>query len=174
MSHRISEFDISEYIKDGENKIDVLVLKWCKGSYLEDQDKWRFTGIFRDVYILRRPMHHITDYKILTEIVDGKGKHYVKPQESGSHYLPDYVKVSDGNNVLRIEGMQSFSALPYSSDILTDTAHDYDLPDSDGTYICADVFMSGMGSNSCGPLLAKEYRVPDSGIGKITFIFNIQ
>lgn len=63
ITHRSSEFDITDYVHLGENRIDVLVLKWCFGSYLEDQDKWRFTGIFRDVYLLFRPQYHITDYK---------------------------------------------------------------------------------------------------------------
>lgn len=73
ISHRISEFDITEHLVDGENKIDVLVLKFCFGSYLEDQDKWRFTGIFRDVYILRRPKKHLTDFKIETGISGKNG-----------------------------------------------------------------------------------------------------
>lgn len=68
VSHRVSEFDISDYIKTGENTLDVLVLKWNMGSYLEDQDKWRFTGIFRDVYILLRPINHIVDYRIDTAL----------------------------------------------------------------------------------------------------------
>lgn len=67
ISHRTSEFDVSDAITDGENTIDVLVLKWCAGSYLEDQDKWRFTGIFRDVSLLIRPNGHIRDYKIETQ-----------------------------------------------------------------------------------------------------------
>ncbi len=66
ISHKISEFDITDYVRPAGNRIDVLVLKWCFGSYLEDQDKWRFTGIFRDVYLLFRPQYHITDYKIVT------------------------------------------------------------------------------------------------------------
>lgn len=49
-SHRMSEFRVTDYVRTGSNKIDVLVLKWCAGSYLEDQDKWRFTGIYRDEY----------------------------------------------------------------------------------------------------------------------------
>lgn len=53
------------------NKLDVLVLKWCAGTYFEDQDKWRFTGIFRDVYLLTRPQQHIVDYKIETK-ADGE------------------------------------------------------------------------------------------------------
>lgn len=73
ISHRISEFDITDFLQDGENKIDVLVLKFCFGSYLEDQDKWRFTGIFRDVYILRRPKKHLTDFKIKTKISGKNG-----------------------------------------------------------------------------------------------------
>ena len=71
ISHKLGEFDITPFVHSGENKIDILVLKWCKGSYLEDQDKWRFTGIFRDVYLLKRSAKHITDYRILTKI-DGK------------------------------------------------------------------------------------------------------
>lgn len=67
ISHRVSEFDITDYCRDGENKIDVLVLKYCKGTYLEDQDKMRFSGIFRDVYLLSRPETHVRDYVIKTE-----------------------------------------------------------------------------------------------------------
>ena len=67
ISHRVSEFDVTDFVKDGENKIDVLVLKWCAGTYFEDQDKWRFTGIFREVYLLSRPEKHVVDYKIETK-----------------------------------------------------------------------------------------------------------
>ena len=67
ISHRVSEFDVTDYVVEGENKLDVLVLKWCAGTYFEDQDKWRFTGIFRDVYLLNRPEKHVVDYKIETK-----------------------------------------------------------------------------------------------------------
>ena len=73
ISHKLGEFDITPFLKDGENKIDMLVMKWCMGSYLEDQDKWRFTGIFRDVYLLKRPEGHIVDYKIETAIDGNDG-----------------------------------------------------------------------------------------------------
>ncbi len=73
ISHRISEFNISKFVVEGENVIDVFVQKWCFGTYLEDQDKWRFTGIFRDVYILKRAKSHITDYKVDTYLKKGKG-----------------------------------------------------------------------------------------------------
>ena len=68
VSHSTSEFDITDKVKNGDNILCVLVFKWCDGSYLEDQDKFRMSGIFRDVYILNRPQKHIRDYKIETDI----------------------------------------------------------------------------------------------------------
>ncbi|MEF2967335.1 glycoside hydrolase family 2 TIM barrel-domain containing protein [Paenibacillus sp. M1] len=56
-----AEFDISPYVHTGANKIAVMVLKWCDGSYIEDQDLWRFSGIFRDVYLLARSPEHVVD-----------------------------------------------------------------------------------------------------------------
>ena len=70
VSHMTSEFDITDLLQDGENTIAVLVMKWCDGSYLEDQDKFRMSGIFRDVYILKRPEQAISDYYIKTKIDD--------------------------------------------------------------------------------------------------------
>lgn len=71
ISHAMNEFDISSFVKVGENVIDVIVLKWCASSYLECQDKFRFTGIFRSVYLLCRPKEHISDFKIESDY-DGK------------------------------------------------------------------------------------------------------
>ena len=67
-SHLQAEFDISKYVKNGENTIRAEVLKWCSGSYLEDQDFFRFNGIFRDVYLLSRPEGHIKDIDIRSKI----------------------------------------------------------------------------------------------------------
>ena len=66
-SHLQSEFDISDFVKKGTNVIRVLVRKWCCFSYLEDQDFFRFNGIFRDVYLLSRPQGHIKDIQVKTE-----------------------------------------------------------------------------------------------------------
>ena len=71
--HKMSEFDITNFVKEGKNKIDVIVVKWCLGTYLEGQDKFRFTGIFRDVYLLHRNNDHIVDYKINTNYKGEKG-----------------------------------------------------------------------------------------------------
>lgn len=73
ISHATSEFDITDLVVNGENTIDVLVLKWCISSYLECQDKFRFSGIFRNVYLLTRPEKHITDYKIETKLLGDTG-----------------------------------------------------------------------------------------------------
>lgn len=66
-SHLQAEFDITPFVNIGENIIRVNVRKWCGVSYLEDQDFFRFNGIFRDVYLLERPQNHITDIKINTK-----------------------------------------------------------------------------------------------------------
>ncbi len=68
VSHNTSEVDITDLVNDGENKLDVLVVKWCDGSYLEDQDMFRLSGIFREVYILERNEKHLKDIYIKTEL----------------------------------------------------------------------------------------------------------
>jgi hypothetical protein len=66
-NHLQAEFDVSDFVKPGENEILAKVHKWCSGSYLEDQDFFRFNGIFRDVYLLSRPEGHLVDIDIRTE-----------------------------------------------------------------------------------------------------------
>ncbi|MBN2091510.1 DUF4981 domain-containing protein [candidate division KSB1 bacterium] len=61
-----AEFDITPFVKVGENKIAVRVLRWSDGSYLEDQDMWRFAGIYRQVYLFSTPSIHIRDFYIRT------------------------------------------------------------------------------------------------------------
>ncbi len=68
VSHSTSEFDITEKLRDGRNRICVIVVKWCDGSYLEDQDHFRLSGIFRDVYLLKRSAEHVKDIEIKTEL----------------------------------------------------------------------------------------------------------
>ena len=90
VSHMTSEFDITDLLQDGENSIAVLVMKWCDGSYLEDQDKFRMSGIFRDVYILKRPKQAIGDYHIKTRIEDMLAKVEIEMK----FYSPLNVKIS--------------------------------------------------------------------------------
>lgn len=63
-----AEFDLTDYIKEGENKLAVEVYKRSTGSWLEDQDFWRFSGIFRDVYLYAIPKTHIQDLFVKTEL----------------------------------------------------------------------------------------------------------
>ena len=72
VSHSTSEFDITDVVREGDNTLAVLVLKWCDGSYMEDQDKFRMSGIFRDVYLLKRPDQGVFDYFVHTKIKEAK------------------------------------------------------------------------------------------------------
>ncbi len=74
VAHATSEFDVTEYLKEGRNIIAVLVLKWCDGTYLEDQDKFRMSGIFRDVYLIHRPHDHIRDFTVQSFINEDYSK----------------------------------------------------------------------------------------------------
>lgn len=65
-----SEFDLSDYLLHGENRLAVMVLRWSDGSYLEDQDMWRMSGIFRDVSLLHKPTTQIRDLRINTRFND--------------------------------------------------------------------------------------------------------
>lgn len=70
VSHMSSEIDITDFVKVGKNTVKVLVLKWCDGSYLEDQDMYRYSGIFREVFLLFRNEKHIRDMFVLPELDD--------------------------------------------------------------------------------------------------------
>ena len=63
-----AEFDISPYVLEGTNSLTVKVLRWSDGSYLENQDFWRLSGIYRDVYLLRRPKTSIEDFQVVTDL----------------------------------------------------------------------------------------------------------
>ena len=107
ISHATSEFDITELAVNGENTVDVLVLKWCISTYLECQDKFRFSGIFRNVYMLTRPENHITDYKIETSFSDDNGI-LTFINES-----PVSIKISlENNDVIVPAGMKSEMVVP--------------------------------------------------------------
>ena len=66
-----AEFNITKYLKKGQNLIAMQVMRWCDGSWLEDQDFWRFTGIAREVYLYARPKAHIEDITVNTDFFNG-------------------------------------------------------------------------------------------------------
>ena len=93
VSHMTSEFDVTDVLQDGTNTVAVLVMKWCDGSYLEDQDKFRMNGIFRDVYLLKRPERAIWDYHITTQIKENTAK--VKLNVTFDFSIPVSVIIED-------------------------------------------------------------------------------
>lgn len=62
------EFELTDFLQAGENKLAARVYKWCAGSWLEDQDFFRFSGIYRDVYLYAIPPHHIQDLKVVATL----------------------------------------------------------------------------------------------------------
>ena len=70
VSHMTSEFNVTKFLHAGKNSIKVLVLKWCDGSYLEDQDMFRASGIFREVYLLSRERERIEDIFVKCDLTD--------------------------------------------------------------------------------------------------------
>ncbi len=90
---------------------------------------------------------------------------YIMPQENGSHYMCDFVKVTTAQGMglcVQADAPFSMNLSPYTQETLWETAHNVDLPNSDCTVLCADYKMSGVGSNSCGPELLKPYRLDET------------
>lgn len=103
VSHNISEFDISEFVNTGINHITVLVLKWCDGTYLEDQDKFRTSGIFRDIYITYREKGYIDDFYIKTKLSNSFDKANINIEiqyENGENGSCEYEFLDDKNKIL--------------------------------------------------------------------------
>lgn len=125
VSHALAEFDVSSVMKEGENTLAVLVLKWCDGSYMEDQDKFRMSGIFRDVYLLKRPEQCIYDYYIHTSF-DSDGATI----EIETKYLDQVIPVkaalydADGNK-LEEKCYENFAAFNVSDPVLWNSEQPY-------------------------------------------------
>ena len=99
VSHSTSEFDVTDTIRAGRNTLAVLVLKWCDGSYLEDQDKFRTSGIFRDVYLLKRPENCIRDYFVTNRLEKDHASLRIRFAYTGSP-VPTTVRLLDGSDRL--------------------------------------------------------------------------
>lgn len=103
VSHSTSEFEVTDYLTDGENKLALLVLKWCDGSYMEDQDKFRMSGIFRDVYLLKRTEEGIFDYFLTTDIQEEKAAIDIRFKYLAEK-IPVSVSIYDAENQLVAKG----------------------------------------------------------------------
>ncbi|MEN8118129.1 MAG: sugar-binding domain-containing protein, partial [Bacteroidota bacterium] len=101
-----AEFNITEYLKKGENSLAVEVYRWSDGSYLEDQDFWRLSGIFRDVYLWSTPTTHIRDFHVTSSLdgsfsdgifsIEGEITSSAKGNFTVAYELSD----SEGNNII--------------------------------------------------------------------------
>ena len=103
VAHATSEFDVTDHLKEGTNTLAVLVLKWCDGTYLEDQDKFRMTGIFRDVYLLKRPESVLYDYFTTTSIGENGAEIEIRANFLGESNAAENTKIvirnHEGNTV---------------------------------------------------------------------------
>lgn len=117
-SRNMAEFRITPYLKEGNNEIQVKVLKWCDGSYLEDQDAFRLSGIFRDVYLLYREKQHIRDFRLQTTLDRIEGEVSLSTDEEEEIFVSLYdgkelihtTVVRDGCFFLRVNDPKPWCA----------------------------------------------------------------
>ena len=109
ISHATSEFDITDWLVEGTNRLAVLVLKWCVGTYLEDQDKFRMNGIFRDVYLLRRPESCVFDYFTTTDLRGDRAVVQVRANQLGA---PADARVTITDDQGAVVGVSKLQASP--------------------------------------------------------------
>ena len=108
VSHCTSEIDVTPFVREGENRIQILVFKWCDGSYLEDQDKFRLSGIFRDVYLLYRPEMHLKDVSVRAELEKDFSAGTVRVETDGklSEGIECMLFKKDGAGWKRLPGLR--------------------------------------------------------------------
>ena len=95
-----AEFNITKYLKSGKNLIAMQIMRWCDGSYMEDQDFWRFTGIAREVYLYATPKTHIQDITIGQDYQNGKGLFNVDVKLAGGKANVEAILLdADGRQV---------------------------------------------------------------------------
>lgn len=109
--------------------------------------------------------HLASAYGTYTTTAEKEYFHYVKPQESGSHYGSSEIMFESGIRITATKPF-SFSVLPYSAQTLASAAHDFELEENGNVYVSLDIAMSGVGTNSCGPELAEKYRASKEGRNK--------
>lgn len=118
VSHSTSEFEITDLLHEGENTITMLVLKWCDGTYLEDQDKLRMSGIFRDVYILQRPEDFIRDFFIKMDFSDNFSKANVKIKLESDKEVSAKLYSPDGGLISQAQSAESLITFEIENPVL--------------------------------------------------------
>ncbi len=153
VSHSTSEFDVTDLVREGENTLAAVVLKWCAGSYLEDQDKLRMSGIFRDVYLLHRPQEHIRDYAVRTRLLpEGAAEISVRFGFRGKPQ-PVHLRLSDAGGTL----LQEADAGPDARFLLKDPV----LWNAENPYLYRLTFETP-GESICEPVGVREIAIRDA------------
>lgn len=158
-THMQSEFDISKYLNEGTNTICVVVYAYNAESYLEDQDFFRFHGIFRDVYLLKRPKNHITDIEILTDVT---GNFETKLKFKGEELPYNITVISPDNinfeNIKKITNPYLWSAeKPYLYGVLIEC---------NGEFIYKKVGFRSVETSNKGELLINGVSVILKGVNR--------
>ena len=114
-----SEFDITDYVQKGQNTVSLQVFRWSDGSYLEDQDGWRFSGIMRDVQLLHAPHSRICDYFARAELDDKYEDAVLNVQVELAGVLKDGMTVKaelsdDGKVVATMTGLVKSGNMTYN------------------------------------------------------------
>ncbi len=127
VSHASSEWDITDYLHEGENELAVMVLKWCDGTYLEDQDKFRSSGIFRDVFLLFRPTEHLRDFTVTTPLSPDHATAEVKvsPVFSGNPFAVTYTLTDAEGNLVASATSDTTVSLAVNAPILWNSESPY-------------------------------------------------
>ena len=100
-----AEFNITKFLKKGENLIAMQIMRWCDGSYIEDQDFWRFTGIAREVYLYATPKARVQDIFVKQDWQDGNGLLDVDVKVAGKAQVEAKLYDTAGNQVA--EGLKA-------------------------------------------------------------------
>ena len=121
-----AEFDITDRVHEGENQLAAEVIRWSDGSYLEDQDFWRLSGIYRDVVLLARPAVHVRDFQVVTDLDDeyrdallGIAIDVVSRRGEASGPLSVRVRLRDGAGELIVSETQPLSEGIEPGELLT-------------------------------------------------------
>lgn len=127
VSHSPSEFEITGKTKAGSNRMAVLVLKWCDGTYLEDQDKLRFSGIFRDVELVLRPQEFVHDFTVQTPVAeDGSAEVMVRfDRVEGDPEINCTLTDAEGKEIGRAVSNGENIAIPVAAPVLWNAEQPY-------------------------------------------------
>ena len=131
-----AEFDITKYLTPGENKIAMQIMRWCDGTYLEDQDYWRLSGISRETYLYMRPSAHVEDIfvqpRLDEELKDGILDIDVSSENTDGHTITFTLFDSEGNTVTTNENKVRGGKLSESMKIVSPLHWTAETPHSVG------------------------------------------